>query len=84
MWVPHTHTHPNQHPHKLANTTPEKKLALKARLCGVIIVTLDVAKMSINNVDLSIPILQVLKVYAHNSSNAASLVKHGAINYVDR
>eukprot|EP00116_Pleurobrachia_bachei_P009680 sb/3469942/ len=85
----------------------EKKLALKARLCGVVAITLDLAKQCLNNMDISSPLLQtsrgsrntdyqmgnlpiplsphqVLRIYAGNSSNAASMVKNGVLTLLDK
>ncbi|XP_063679961.1 cytosolic carboxypeptidase 1-like isoform X2 [Bolinopsis microptera] len=74
----------HQHLLLIKLATKEKKLALKARLCGVVTVTLDLAKQCINNIDLSSPLLQVLKIYATNHSNSLSLVKNGVLNLIER
>ncbi|XP_030049532.1 cytosolic carboxypeptidase 1 isoform X2 [Microcaecilia unicolor] len=56
-----------------------KKFGIKARVNGVINVTLNLVKHNLQNSRLILPCLQVLRVYATNSVNAVSLGRNGAV-----
>ncbi|XP_045890064.1 cytosolic carboxypeptidase 1 isoform X2 [Micropterus dolomieu] len=64
----------------LAKVGPkDRKFGVKARLSGVLNVTVNLMKQNLQNTKLLLPCLQVLRVYSTNSVNAISLGKNGVV-----
>ncbi|XP_029473132.1 cytosolic carboxypeptidase 1 isoform X2 [Rhinatrema bivittatum] len=58
----------------------DKKFGVKARVSGVLNITLNLVKHNLLNQKLILPCLQVLRVYSANSVNAVFLGKSGAVD----
>ncbi|KFO76721.1 Cytosolic carboxypeptidase 1, partial [Cuculus canorus] len=57
----------------------DKKIGMKARINGVLNISLNLVKQNLQNHKLILPCLQVLRVYSTNSVNAVSLGKNGVV-----
>ncbi|NXJ54146.1 CBPC1 carboxypeptidase, partial [Spizaetus tyrannus] len=57
----------------------DKKIGMKARINGVLNISLNLVKQNLQNHRLILPCLQVLRVYSTNSVNAVSLGKNGVV-----
>ncbi|NXE59000.1 CBPC1 carboxypeptidase, partial [Calcarius ornatus] len=57
----------------------DKKIGVKARINGVLNISLNLVKHNLQNHRLVLPCLQVLRVYSTNSVNAVSLGKNGVV-----
>ncbi|PIK61389.1 putative cytosolic carboxypeptidase 1 [Apostichopus japonicus] len=58
----------------------DRKFGVKARLSGVLPITLSLIRTNSGNFEYLLPLLQVMKIYCSNSVNSSNLGKAGGVN----